>query len=57
MRLKSEIWVHAFLRRAFAQGLYGAVLRKGAAQAREEAGPVMARVRQAVGMLPRTVVG
>ena|SRR5262245_19035902 len=33
MRLKSEIWVHAFLRRAFAQGLYGAVLRKGAAEA------------------------
>jgi hypothetical protein len=33
MRLKSEIWVHAFLRRAFTQGLYGAVLRKGAAEA------------------------
>jgi hypothetical protein len=33
MRLKAEIWVHAFLRRAFAQGLYGAVLRKGAAEA------------------------
>lgn len=33
MRLKSEIWVHAFLRRAFVQGLYGAVLRKGAAEA------------------------
>jgi hypothetical protein len=33
MRLKSEIWVHAFLRRCFVQGLYGAVLRKGAAEA------------------------
>jgi hypothetical protein len=33
MRLKSEIWVHAFLRRNFVQGLFGAVLRKGAAEA------------------------
>jgi hypothetical protein len=33
MRLKSEIWVQAFLRRSFTQGLYGAVLRKGAAEA------------------------
>jgi hypothetical protein len=33
MRLKAEIWVHALLRRCFAQGLYGAVLRKGAAEA------------------------
>ena len=33
VRLKSEIWVHAFLRRAFTQGHYGAVLRKGAAEA------------------------
>lgn len=33
MRLKSEIWVHAFLRRCFVAGLYGAVLRKGAAEA------------------------
>lgn len=33
MRLKSEIWVHAFLRRSFVQGLFGAVLRKGAAEA------------------------
>jgi hypothetical protein len=33
MRLKSEIWVHAFLRRCFVQGLFGAVLRKGAAEA------------------------
>lgn len=33
MRLKSEIWVHAFLRRAFVAGQFGAVLRKGAAEA------------------------
>jgi hypothetical protein len=33
MRLKAEIWVHAFLRRSFGQGLYGAVLRKGAPEA------------------------
>jgi hypothetical protein len=33
MRLKSEMWVHAFLRRGFAEGRYGAVLRKGAPEA------------------------
>ncbi len=33
------------------------VLRRGAVQAREEAGRVMARVREAVGMLPRCAVG
>ena len=33
MSVKSEIWVHAFLRRCFAQGCFGAVLRKGAAEA------------------------
>lgn len=33
MRLKSEIWVQALLRRCFAQGLFGAVLRKGAQEA------------------------
>ena len=33
MTVKSEIWVHAFLRRCFAQGFYGAVIRKGAAEA------------------------
>ena len=33
MSVKSEIWVHAFLRRCFAQGYYGAVLRTGAAEA------------------------
>jgi hypothetical protein len=33
MSVKSEIWVQAFLRRCFAQGQFGAVLRKGAAEA------------------------
>jgi hypothetical protein len=33
MRLKSEIWVHALLRRCFVAGMFGAVLRKGAAEA------------------------
>ena len=33
MRLKSEIWVSAFLRRWQSQGYYGAVIRKGAAEA------------------------
>lgn len=33
MSVKSEIWVQAFLRRCFAQGRYGAVLRKGAPEA------------------------
>ena len=33
MSVKSEIWVQAFLRRSFAQGQYGAVLRKGAPEA------------------------
>ena len=32
-RLKSEIWVHAFLRRCQVEGMYGAVLNKGAAEA------------------------
>ncbi len=36
MRLKSEIWVHALLRRCAVQGLNGAVLHRGA----EEAGAV-----------------
>jgi hypothetical protein len=35
-RLKSVIWVQAFLRRCSGQGLYGAVLHKGA----EEAGSI-----------------
>ena len=33
MRLKSEIWVSAFLRRWQTQGVYGAVIHKGAAEA------------------------
>lgn len=36
MRLKSAIWVSAFLRRCTVEGIFGAVLRKGA----EEAGAV-----------------
>lgn len=32
-RLKSDIWVHALLRRCQAEGMYGAVLNKGAAEA------------------------
>jgi hypothetical protein len=36
MRLKSAIWVSAFLRRCQSQGIYGAVLHKGA----EEAGAI-----------------
>lgn len=36
MRLKSAIWVSAFLRRWQVQGHYGAVIRKGA----EEAGAI-----------------
>lgn len=33
MRLKTEIWVSAFLRRCMVEGTYGAVVRKGAAEA------------------------
>lgn len=33
MRLKTEIWVSAFLRRCMVEGIYGAVVRKGAAEA------------------------
>jgi hypothetical protein len=36
MRLKSAIWVSAFLRRCMVEGIFGAVVRKGA----EEAGAV-----------------
>jgi hypothetical protein len=32
-RLKSEIWIQAYLRRWFSAGGYGAVLRKGAPEA------------------------
>lgn len=42
MSVKSGIWVKAHLRRCFAKGLYGAVLRKGA----EEAGAVYAIVNR-----------
>jgi hypothetical protein len=31
--LKTEIWVQAFMRRCAAQGLYGAVISRGAAEA------------------------
>ncbi len=33
MRLKTEIWVSAFLRRCMVEGIYGAIIRKGAAEA------------------------
>ena len=33
MSVKTEIWVSAYLRRCFANGLFGAVMRKGAAEA------------------------
>jgi hypothetical protein len=36
MRLKSAIWVSAFLRRCMVEGIFGALVRKGA----EEAGAV-----------------
>ena len=36
LRLKTGIWVSAFLRRSTVQGMFGAVIRKGA----EEAGAV-----------------
>lgn len=38
------------------QGFVEEVLRRGAAQARADAGQVLSRVREAVGMLPRSVV-
>ena len=40
MRLKSSIWVAAYLRRCQSEGIYGAVLRRGA----EEAGAVFVKV-------------
>lgn len=33
MRLKSDIWVSALLRRCMVEGLYGVVIRKGAPEA------------------------
>jgi hypothetical protein len=40
MRLKSSIWVAAYLRRCQSEGVYGAVRRRGA----EEAGAVFVKV-------------
>jgi hypothetical protein len=40
MRLKSNIWVAAYLRRCQTEGVYGAVRRRGA----EEAGAVFVKV-------------
>jgi hypothetical protein len=45
MRLKSELFVSALLRRVFNQGGYAAVLRKGA----EEAGAIFIRQRSRLG--------
>jgi hypothetical protein len=47
IRLKSEIWVQAYLRRWFAGGGYGAVLRKGA----PEAGAVYVAINRLDGTL------
>ena len=33
MRLRSDIWVSAFLRRCMVEGMFGAVLRKGSPEA------------------------
>lgn len=33
MRLRSDIWVSAFLRRCMVEGMFGAVLRKGSSEA------------------------
>jgi len=40
MRLKSSIWVAAYLRRCLTEGIFGAVRRRGA----EEAGAVFVKV-------------
>jgi hypothetical protein len=42
MRLKSHIWVSAYLRRCQTEGVFGAVRRRGA----EEAGAVFVKVSQ-----------
>jgi hypothetical protein len=42
MRLKSSIWVAAYLRRCEVEGVFGAVRRRGA----EEAGAVFVKVSQ-----------
>ncbi len=46
MRLKSEIWIGALLRRVFAAGSFAAVERRGA----DEAGAVFVRVRHRDGL-------
>ncbi len=43
MRLKSSIWVAAYLRRCQTEGVFGAIRRRGA----EEAGAVLIRRRGA----------
>lgn len=42
MRLTSAFWVSAYLRRCFAEGLMGAVVRRGA----EEAGAVFVKINR-----------
>jgi hypothetical protein len=42
MRLKSNIWVSAYLRRCFVEGVFGAVRRRGA----EEAGAIFIKVNR-----------
>jgi len=42
MRVKSEIWVKAYLRRAMATGVFGAVLRHGD----DEAGTIFIKVNR-----------
>lgn len=42
MRLKSALWVAAYLRRVSAEGLFGAVVKRGA----EEAGAIFVKVNR-----------
>ncbi len=42
LRLKTQIWIQAYLRRCMAEGLYGAVVHKG----NEEAGAVYVTVNR-----------
>jgi hypothetical protein len=46
MRLKSSIWVAAYLRRCQTEGIFGAVRRRGA----EEAGAILVKVARLDGM-------
>lgn len=46
MRVTSELFISALLRRAFAKGGYGAVLHKGA----EQAGAIHIRIRNRLGL-------